>query len=43
MTTDAATNTLTLEPIPPEELEKIRAAEVDEAGNALAPTGHRGR
>jgi hypothetical protein len=37
MTTDAAISTLIFEPIPPGELEKIRAARIAEAGNRLAP------
>jgi hypothetical protein len=37
MTTDAATSTLIFEPIPSGELEKIRAAGIDEAGNRLVP------
>jgi Protein of unknown function (DUF1203) len=37
MTTDAATSTLIFAPIPAGELEKIRAAGTDEAGNRLVP------
>jgi Protein of unknown function (DUF1203) len=37
MTTDSATSMLIFEPIPPGELEKIRAAGIDEAGNRLIP------
>ncbi len=37
MTTDSAMSTLVFEPIPAGELEKIRAAGMDEAGNRLTP------
>ncbi len=37
MITDSVASTLVFEPIPPRELEKIRAAGVDEAGNRLDP------
>jgi hypothetical protein len=37
MATDSITGTLVFEPIPAAELDKIRAAGVDEAGNRLTP------
>ncbi|PZS38086.1 MAG: DUF1203 domain-containing protein [Pseudonocardiales bacterium] len=37
MATDSITSTLVFEPIPAGELDKIRAAGVDEAGNRLTP------
>ncbi|HYZ54280.1 MAG TPA: DUF1203 domain-containing protein [Streptosporangiaceae bacterium] len=37
MSTDSVTSTLIFEPIPPGELERIRAAGLDEAGNRLTP------
>ena len=37
MATDSITSTLVFEPIPAGELDKIRAAGVDEAGNRLSP------
>ncbi len=37
MTTDSITSTLVFEPIPAIELDEIRAARVDEAGNRLTP------
>jgi hypothetical protein len=37
MTDDSSTSTLIFEPIPAGELEKIRAAGIDEAGNRLIP------